>query len=150
MTPASLTTIARRLNYIRETQGPNRGFWVFWLQNFTGGIEGDSWCSDFASMVCHIAYKANPPLKRSGSSHARLTEARAKGLVVSMPKIDCLYFFIDDNGHAHHEGIVTLTTPLTGIAGNTSEDGLSSNGTGVFEHTLNVEPRHVIFVELPQ
>jgi hypothetical protein len=36
--------------------------------------------------------------------------------------------------------------PLTGIAGNTSEDGKSSNGTGVFEHGINAR----VFIHYPR
>lgn len=147
----SLTVIARRLNWIRETEGPNRGAWVEFLQRVGGGgVPGDSWCSDFASVVCDVAYHGKPPIKRSGASNVRLAEARAKGFVAMEPQVDDLYFFVDGNGHAHHEGIVTGVMPLTGIAGNTSEDGLSSNGTGVFEHALNVAPTRIVFVRLPK
>ncbi len=53
-------------------------------------------------------------------------------------------------GRAHHVGIVTVLDPLTSIAGNTSEDGLSSEGTGVFEHALHVAPSRIAFVRLPK
>jgi hypothetical protein len=147
---ASLTAVARRLAFIRETAGPNRGAWVSCLQRFCGGVDGDSWCSDFASFVCDVAYHGTPPLRKSGASHVRLAEARAKGFIVMDPHLDDLYFFITAEGHAHHEGIVTGIAPLTGIAGNTSADGLSSNGTGVFEHALTVSPTRIVFVRLPR
>jgi hypothetical protein len=147
----SLTVIARRLAFIRETEGPNRGAWVSMLQRFCHGVDGDSWCSDFASFVCDVAYHGKPPIGKSGASHVRLSEARLKGLVVMEPAVDDLYYFVNAAWHAHHEGIVTDIDPLlTGIAGNTSEDGLSSNGTGVFEHTLRVAPTRIVFVRLPR
>jgi hypothetical protein len=146
----SLTTIARRLAFIRETEGPNRGAWVEFLQRFCGGQRGDSWCSQFASVVCDIAYHGQSPLRKSGRSMTRLTDARTKGLVVDIPQADDLFYFVHETGHAHHEGIVTDVFPLTGIAGNTSEDGRSSNGTGVFEHALSVSPSRIVFVRLPK
>lgn len=147
---ASLTAIARHLSFVRETEGPNRGNWVSWLQRLFGGHEGDSWCSYAGSLVCDIAYHGKPPIHQSGSSHTRMTEAQVKGYVVAEPQSDDLYFFVDANGHAHHEGVVTGISPLTGIAGNTSENGLSANGTGWFEHALNVNPKRIVFVRLPR
>ena len=146
----SLTLIARRLAFIRETEGPNRGAWVSMLQRFCHGQDGDSWCSDFSSFVCDVAYHGRPPIGKSGASRVRLAEARARGFVEALPAVDDLYFFVKADGLAHHEGIVTGTDPLTGIAGNTSEDGLSSNGTGVFEHALIIAPTRIVFVRLPK
>jgi hypothetical protein len=80
-----------------------------------------------------------------------LAVARAKGYVVNTPQVDDLYFFIDPvSGIPHHVGIVTESTPLTGIAGNTSEDGLSANGTGMFEHAVTVSPTKIVFARLPK
>lgn len=47
-----------------------------------------------------------------------------------------LYLYVNANDHAHHIGFVTSTNPLTGIAGNTSADGTSSNGDGLYEHAI--------------
>jgi len=144
----SLTVIARRLAFIRETEGPNRGAWVEFLQRQCGGVPGDSWCAQFASVVCDIAYHGRSPVKKSGAADARLQDARMKGFVVPFPQPDDLYYFINSVGHAHHEGIVTDILPLVGIAGNTSEDGTSPNGTGVFEHEISVS--RIVFVRLPK
>jgi hypothetical protein len=148
--PASLTAVARHLLFVRETDGPNRGAWVSFFQRFCGGVDGDSWCSDFVSVVCDIAYHGRSPLVRSGSSQARLLAARAKGFIVTVPAVDDLYYFVGPDGHAHHEGIVTEVRPLTGIAGNTSVDGTSRNGTGVFEHGLTARAPQVVFARLPK
>lgn len=147
---ASLSAIARRLNFVRETDGPNRGAWVSCFQRFAGGAAGDSWCADFISFVEDVAYRGKAPTRRSGSCDLKLSDARFKGFVVSAPQPDDLYFFITDVGHAHHCGIITAVSPLTGIAGNTSEDGTSTNGSGVFEHALNVAAKNIVFVRLPQ
>jgi hypothetical protein len=146
---ASLSAVARHLNFVRETGGPNRGAWVSMFQRFSGGQDGEAWCSDFVSFVEDIAYWGRSPLRRTGSSDAKLNDARYKGFIVAAPKVDDLYFFITDAGHAHHVGIVTAVSPLAGIAGNTSPDGTSPEGTGVFEHALTVDPKHVVFVRLP-
>lgn len=146
--PASLTVIARRFSFVRETDGPNRGAWVSWFQRLCRGVPGDSWCADFVSVVLDVAYHGAPPLRATGSCQAMLDEAAAKGLVVDTPALNDLYFVLTDEGRAHHCGIVTATAPLIGIAGNTSPGGSSSNGTGVFEHTLQVKPLLIRFVRL--
>jgi hypothetical protein len=150
MTAASLTTVARRWSFVRETDGPNRGAWVSFFQRQCGGQDGDSWCCDFVSVVEDVAYRGRSPLRRTASCQLKLADARRLGLVVTTPAADDLYFFVNADGRAHHIGIVTAVSPLTGIAGNTSEDGQSSNGTGVYEHTLRVEPANVVFVRLPK
>jgi len=143
---ASLTAVARRLSFIRETEGPNRGAWVSMLQRFCFGNLGDSWCADFVSFVLDVAYHGQPPIRRSGSSQLMLEAAKTKGTVVTYPTTDDLFFYVNATGHAHHVGIVTGVTPLTGIAGNTSPDGMSDNGTGVFEHPIESDPSRVVFV----
>jgi hypothetical protein len=84
-----------------------------------------------------------------------LDDARRLKLEVPQPEFDDLFFVLDDVGHAHHCGIVTSENPLkiwpyvplTGIAGNTSVDGTSSDGIGVFEHTIG---GRLAFVRLPE
>lgn len=147
---ASLSVLARRINFIRETDGANRGAWVEFLQRFSHGVPGDSWCADFVSFCVDVAYRGKVPIVRSGSTIALLNDAKMKGLVVTQPQADDLYFFVRADGTPHHVGIVTEIHPLTGIAGNTSASGASSNGTGVFEHPLTVDPALVAFVRLPK
>lgn len=148
MTPTSLTAVARHLNFIRETNGPNAGAWVNCLQRFTGGISGDSWCADFVSFVLDVAYYGTRMLPRTGSTGRLLDAAKAKGWLVAAPAVDDLYFFINADGRPHHVGVITCVDPLTGIAGNTSEDGRSSNGTGVFEHAI--PHTGILFVRVPK
>jgi hypothetical protein len=146
---ASLSVVARRLNFIRETDGPNAGAWVEFLQRFAGGKIGDSWCADFVSVVLDVAYHGNSPLPRTGWCPSMWQQAVNKGYVTTAPQVDDLFFYLNADGLAHHIGIVTAVAPLAGIAGNTSEDGRSSNGTGVFEHALAVDPKLIKFVRLP-
>jgi hypothetical protein len=150
MSPASLTIVARRLSFIRETDGANAGNWVNWLQRFCDGVEGDSWCSDFQSVVEDVAYKGKRCLPKSGSCQVKLEYAMKQGWVVAEPQVDDVFFYVNDAGHAHHIGIVSGTSPLRGIAGNTSSDGVSSNGDGVYEHELKVPRAHIVFVRLPK
>jgi len=145
----TLTSIARNFGFITETDGPNRGPFVSMLQRFCYGQDGDSWCADFVSFVLDLAYHGKPPLRRTGSSQLMLSEARTKGFIVPAPLVDGLFFYVTPVGVAHHVGIVTAIAPLTGIAGNTSEDGKSDNGTGVFEHAIGGGVTPPIFVRLP-
>lgn len=149
ITRSSLVAIARRFNFVREVGGANTGAWVSLFQRFAGGEDGESWCCDFESYVEMIAYRGRAPGMRTGSCQQKLDHARGRGWVVTDPRVEDLYFFINAAGHAHHIGIVTAIGTLTGIAGNTSEDGASSNGTGVFEHTLTVPRSLIVFVRLP-
>jgi hypothetical protein len=149
MTPASITTIARRLNFVRETQGPNAGAWVNGFQRYCHGKSGDSWCADFVSFVMDFAYYGNAPLKLTGSTRDMLAEATSKNLRSPKPVIDGLFFYVNADGTPHHVGIVSDVLPtgvVMGIAGNTSEDGVSSNGTGVFEHAISTA--RTVFVRL--
>ncbi len=150
MMPASLSAVARHLGFIRETEGPNRGAWVSMLQRFCSGHDGDSWCADFVSFVLDVAYHGQSPIARSGSCEALLSTGRLLGLETTAPAVDDLYFLVNDAGHAHHVGIVTAVSPLAGIAGNTSPDGLSDNGTGVFEHPIAPVAPRIAFLHFKQ
>lgn len=139
-------TIARQFRFIRETLGPNRGVWVEAFQRIGDGKPGDSWCADFVSGVLWIAYQGAPPVPRTGSCDVMWLQA--KQYEVHVPAPGDLFFRVKPDGDAHHVGIVSGTGPLTAIAGNTSEDGKSSNGTGVFDNTLEPTP-DVHFCRLP-
>lgn len=145
--------MARRLAFVRETQGANRGAWVEFMQRFCDGVPGDSWCADFVSLVLDVAYYGRPPLRPTGSTRAMLAEGTAKGYLLpegAANEAGDLYFFLRADGAPHHVGIVTTAgRPPIGIAGNTSEDGSSPNGTGVFEHALPAGAR-VAYLRLPR
>lgn len=145
--PASLSTIARRFSFVRETEGPNRGYWVHFILAFTGNTEGDSWCASFVSLVDHIATKGRMRVAKTASTVQMLADLRAQGYVVKAPQVDDLVFTVRPNGQPHHVGIVTRLNPLTSIAGNTSADGTSSNGDGVYEHPISSFGK--VFVRLP-
>lgn len=142
-----LVMLARLFRFVRETQGANRGVWVGLFQRYTGNLAGESWCCSFVSFLLSIAYQGASPLLKTASCATMLTEARIKGYEVATPLPGDLFFYLNATGHAHHVGIVTSASPLTGIAGNTSPDGLSDNGTGVYEHGIGAA--RITFVRLP-
>jgi hypothetical protein len=135
---ASLSVLARRMNFVRETS-PNDGVWVTLFQRHTGNKPGDSWCQSFVCWLLDIAYKGKSPLVKTAACRIALAEAARKGWIVTEPQRDDLFFYVHKDGIAHHVGIVTEVKAdgtVVGIAGNTSEDGASSNGTGVYEHAI--------------
>ena len=140
---ASHSVIARRFSFVRETEGLNAGTWVSFFLRFTGNTEGESWCASFVSMVNSIATKGRMTVARTASTIVILNDLRAKGRIVTTPAIDDLVFTVRADGTPHHVGIVTAVNPLTSIAGNTSSDGVSSNGDGVYEHAIS--PTNKVF-----
>lgn len=144
---SSIVQIARHLDFVREVGGPNTGDWVTFIQRVTGNGPGDSWCASFVCLVLDIAYRGKSPLKATAWTPAVLAEAKRNGWITITPQPGDLFFYVNAE-RAHHVGIVTGIDPLIGIAGNTSPDGLSNNGTGVFEHAISAT--NTVFVHLPQ
>lgn len=133
----SPTVIARQFDYVREAASQNRGLRVEAIQHWSTGQFGESWCCDFATLILDICFKGNSPIPRGSVCQVVYDLAKKNGWVTTTPQVDDLFLYVNDNDHAHHIGIVTSTSPLTGIAGNTSKDGTSSNGDGVYEHGIN-------------
>lgn len=131
--------VARQFLYVREAQslGQNRGLRVEAIQHWSGGQTGDSWCTEFVWLVLDISYGGEPPIDRTQSCEALRQLAGQRGWLTSTPTPGCLYLYINAAGLAHHVGFVTVPDPLTGIAGNTSPDGTSPNGDGVYEHEIH-------------
>ena len=127
--------VARLFLFVREA-GPNRGLRVEAIQHWSQGQFGDSWCSEFATMVLDLAYQGNAPIPRNGSVQDVRDICTAHGWTTDTPSVGDLYFYVDANDHGHHIGFVTSTDPLTGISGNTSADGTSDNGDRVAEHAI--------------
>jgi hypothetical protein len=147
-------TFARMFLFVREVSGKqNFGQRVEAIIKWCGGTAGDSYCCYFVTMVLDICFQGNSPIPREGSCQVVYDLAKKNGWVTSTPSVGDLFLYVDENGHAHHIGFVT-TIPyirdprasLAGIAGNTSEDGKSSNGTGVFEHGINAK----VFIHYPR
>ncbi len=55
---------------------------------------------------------------------------------------------LNPDGTAHHVGIIANVSPLSSIAGNTSEDGSSSNGDRVAEHWISTALK--LYVDVPR
>lgn len=149
----NILEIARLFDFVREAQieGQNRGQRVeaiaHWCADDLG--EGLSWCCYYVTLVLDLFFKGKSPIARQGVVHTVYLQCKANDWLVRTPIPGDLFFYIDDAGHAHHIGFVTGTTPLAGIAGNTSRDGKSSNGDGCYEHTLTVSPAHVRYARIP-
>lgn len=147
----SIVAVARRFGFMREVGGENHGLWVHFVLWFTGNEEGDSWCMAFVSLVLFIVYRGKPPIIRTAVCEVALSDARHKGYVVTAPRVGDLVFSINASGHAHHVAIATggiTDAELPVIAGNTSDDGKSSNGTGVFEHPVTTADK--VYARLPE
>lgn len=140
--------IARQFLFVREA-GENRGLRVEAIQHWSEGQFGDSWCCEFATMVLDIASQGASPIPRQGSCEDVKELAYRNGWVAPVPQVGDLVLSVDPTTqHAHHVGILTSTDPLTSIAGNTSADGISSNGDRVAEHVI--DPANKLFVHYPR
>lgn len=122
------------------------------IQHWSGGVSGQSWCAYFVLFIFDICFggKSVNPIKRSGAVQDIYNQAKANGWITIEPVIDDLFIYVNDVGHAHHIGIVTIDGGATGIAGNTSADGTSSNGDGVYEHQISMNMIHVKYIHYPR
>lgn len=146
--------IARQFRFVREIP-QNKGQRVEAIQRWCGGNPGDSWCMYFVSLVLDLCYQGKSPIPRTGSCDVALDTARGFGFVTTTPAPGDLFFRVQPlpGGalDAHHVGFVTQVYPdrIGSIAGNTSSDGQSSNGDGVYEHDLKLSPS-LVYVHLPE
>lgn len=140
------TDIARQFLFVREAEAANRGLRVEAIQHWSSGQYGDSWCAEFATMVLDLCFRGASPVPRLQACEDVHQLAIKNGWISDAPDVDDLYLYVTDQGHAHHIGIVTATSPLTGISGNTSADGVSSNGDRVAEHEIHA----TVFVKYPR
>lgn len=145
----SPTDIARQYSFVREA-GQNTGQRVEAIQRWSGGSAGDSWCCEFATMVLDICFQGGSPIPRLQACQDVYDLANKSGWLTTVPVKDDIFLYVDGNDHAHHIGIVTIDGATSGIAGNTSEDGTSSNGDGVHEHTISTNPHSVKYVHYPR
>lgn len=141
---------ARSWLFVRETLGPNRGVFVEAIQRVTDNKPGESWCMSMLSTWLWRCYQGPAPLPRTGSCDVAFAVAKKNGWIVKTPAPGDVFFRVKPDGDAHHVGFVTAVYPdrVGTIAGNTSEDGKSSNGTGVFEHDQKYDSQ-MVFVRLP-
>jgi len=143
----SPVVLARQFIFVREA-GANHGQRVNAIQKWCGGSDGESWCMYFATMMLDIAFQGAAPIPREGSCEVVHQLAARNGWLSPKAAVDDLVLSINDQGLAHHVGIVSKVDPLMSVAGNTSEDGASSNGDRVAEHVLN--PQNKVFVHYPR
>ncbi len=144
----SLTEIARQFLYVREAS-PNAGNKVEAIQKWCGGIKGQSWCCYFATMVLDICFQGNSPIPRLGACQDVYDLAKKNGWLTEKPLKDDIFLYVDENDHAHHIGIITEDGGKVGIAGNTSEDGTSSNGDRCAEHSISTNKKKVKYIRIP-
>jgi hypothetical protein len=147
-TSAEIVAIARLFRFVREAS-PNAGQRVEAIQRWCGGLRGQSWCAYYATMVLDLAFAGESPIPRLGACQDIHLLAQSKGWITETPATGDLFLYVNDKGHAHHAGIVTgvALTVVTGIAGNTSRDGKSSNGDGVYERPV---PLANVFIAYPR
>lgn len=139
MTPID---IARLFLFVRES-GQNRGRRVEAIQHWCLGVPGDSWCCEFVTMILDLYYQGNAPIPRLRACQEVYDLAKRRGMLTTNPQPGDIFLYVNDQDHAHHIGFVTVSYPLTGIAGNTSADGSSSNGDRVAEHGIGGNIRFV-------
>lgn len=153
MTPVELF---RCFKHLREATGNNDGARVEGVQTWGGGKKGDSWCCWLFTMVLDMYFKGylgkESPIPREGACEAVHKLVQTKNWFTEIPEIGDGYLFINAEGLAHHIGMVTekLAKGFKGIAGNTSEDGKSSNGTGCFEHEFLYNYNKIVFFKYPR
>lgn len=141
----SPTIIARQFLFVREVP-QNRGLRVNAIQKWCGGQSGDSWCCQFATMILDICFQGNSPIPRLGAVQDVYNLAQKNNWMTTNPVVSDLFIYVDSNNHAHHIGFVTVNGGKVGIAGNTSPDGKSSNGNGVYEHELIMDLSKVKYI----
>ncbi len=137
----TVVEIARLFLYLREIKGSiNRGLRVEAVQHWSGGNFGDKWCVEILWLWFDIYYQGNAPIPREQNAESLRRYCLARGWKVTIPLAGDICFSMDpENGTAHHVALVTEWLPLKTIAGNTSEDGLSSNGDRVAERRVSAK-----------
>lgn len=143
---------ARNFLFVREVGSANHGLWVGIFQRFVGIDDGQSWCAAFVCFVLAIVLGGRDKLPFGATGVCEVIHQWAIKNNAIVPLVQALpgdlFLYVDDNGHAHHVGIATEPRAEEGIAGNTSRDGKSSNGDGVYEHGLGVLPQHIRIVRV--
>lgn len=141
---------ARRYLFIREAAAQNTGLRVEAIQRWCGGSKGESWCCYFLTFVLDICYQGLSPVPRQGSCDVLWALAKDQGWIVTVPAPGDIFLRVRDSIDAHHTGFVTKVGPNTfwAIAGNTSSNGHSSNGDGVYENEFQYRP-DLVYVRIP-
>lgn len=141
--------IARQFLFVREA-APNAGNRVEAIQKWSGGQRTESWCCYFATMVLDICFQGSSPIPRLGACQDVYDLAKKNGWVTLVPVEGDIFIYVNSQDHAHHVGVITKNGGGVGIAGNTSADGTSSNGTGVFEHAITTNNAVIKYIHYPR
>ena len=144
----SPTEISRQFVFVREASA-NKGQRVEAIQKWSGGQPGDSWCCEFVTMILDICFQGQSPIPRLQACQDVYNLAKQNNWLIESPMKDDIFLYVNDVDHAHHIGFIT-DQYQTGIAGNTSADGMSSNGDRVAEHKISSNPNHVKYVRYPK
>lgn len=144
--------VARLFLHVREIPG-NRGARVEAIQKWGGGSPGDAWCCWWVTMVLDLYYGGKSPVPRHGSCDIPLALCKSEGWMVEHPIPGDLYFRLADPTNAVHIGFAC--SPIRDgrfvqLSANTSEDGLSREGTGVFEREIPYVPGKIVFARIPE
>jgi len=132
--------------FVREAGAQNTGLRVEAIQRWSNGSKGDSWCCEFATMVLDIAYQGEAPIPRLQACQQVYDLAKRNNWLTASPVKEDIYIYVNSDDHAHHIGIITEDGGRTGIAGNTSADGTSSDGDRVAEHQIPANPATVKYI----
>lgn len=158
ISPLPLAELARCFRHVREA-GPNAGNRVEGIQKYCGGEKGQSWCAYMATVWLDLKFGgdahgvSDSPIPREGSTDAIYALAKKNGWLSDAPHVDDLVLSLHPGTEdAHHVALVTNVKAdgFSAIAGNTSEDGLSSNGDRVAEHDFPLRPGVYVFVRYPK
>lgn len=125
---------ARQFLFVRESaEHKNAGRWVEAIQRVGGTVKGQPWCCAFVSFVLGIWYDGVPPLAYTASCDVMLEEAKARHMVVGVPKSGDLFFVMKSANDATHVGFVAEVRAheFSTIEGNGNPDG-GREGFGVF------------------
>ena len=148
--------VARLFLFVREAVSQNNGQRVNSIQMWSGGKDalGTSWCMWFATMCLDLAFQGQSPIERQGGCEAVHQLAKDKGWLTDSPSVGDLFLRLHpDTGLAHHTGFVVTVNgdgSYGTIAGNTSSDGVSSEGDRVAEHTITPVAGTITFVAYPR
>ena len=143
------TETARQFLFVREA-GENTGQRVEAIQKWSGGSAGDSWCCEFATLVLDICFQGQSPIPRLQACQDVYDLAKKNKWLTTTPVKDDLFVYVNSADHAHHIGIITKDGGGMGIAGNTSEDGSSSNGDRVAEHSVTTNAAAIKYIHYPR
>lgn len=116
-----------------SNSGPEIDQWLAFVHQ----PPGQSYCAAFACSMVHdarVALGLAALTFRKSASALHLLEINAD-LITTDPQPGDLVVFDHSHGLGH---VAIVTGQGTSIAGNTSADGKSRNGSGVFEHAYDV------------